>query len=291
MNTVRHKPQYSETLERDLRDFVVDVVLKPLGDTLDNASGDDALVAAIRAGKVTHDGVRWKGDFNIAVSRRIRELGGTSTPLAEIPADIRQEITDANQRFAVRRTALLALLAGIAVAQGAVPEPATDAVALVVGDAVDQFAPPAGKQEAVASTAPVVTKASSELFVAARGYLVLKAIEEAQKTVTEARSEAELSELMLLLEDKVARRTTLVADQLASRVVAEVRQAVAVAAGAEEYRWVTMRDSRVRHDHSILDGRVFRFDSPPIVDTATGRRANPGEDYNCRCFAVPILPE
>lgn len=60
-------------------------------------------------------------------------------------------------------------------------------------------------------------------------------------------------------------------------------------AGVRTYQWSTSRDERVRSDHKKLNGKVFSYDSPPIVDSLTGRRANPGEDFNCRCLDIPIL--
>ncbi|MDD0884230.1 phage head morphogenesis protein, partial [Xylella fastidiosa subsp. multiplex] len=35
-----------------------------------------------------------------------------------------------------------------------------------------------------------------------------------------------------------------------------------------------------REDHAAHDGTVFRWSDPP----ATG---HPGQDYNCRCVAIP----
>lgn len=58
--------------------------------------------------------------------------------------------------------------------------------------------------------------------------------------------------------------------------------------GINKYKWSTSHDGRVRHDHKDLDGTTQYFDLPPIVNRATGKRANPGEDYNCRCVPIPI---
>ena len=59
-------------------------------------------------------------------------------------------------------------------------------------------------------------------------------------------------------------------------------------AGLPEYMWSDSNDKRVRHDHRELNGRIFRWDDPPIVDKATGRRGNPGTDFGCRCRALPV---
>lgn len=59
-------------------------------------------------------------------------------------------------------------------------------------------------------------------------------------------------------------------------------------AGITHYKWATAQDERVRHSHAALDGRVFSW----AVGTPIGY--HPGEDYQCRCVALPVfedLPE
>ena len=71
-------------------------------------------------------------------------------------------------------------------------------------------------------------------------------------------------------------------------------------AGVTHYKWSTSHDSRVRptadthgkarlNDHRDLDGEIFAYANPPIVNKANGKRANPGQDWNCRCIDIPIL--
>ena len=54
--------------------------------------------------------------------------------------------------------------------------------------------------------------------------------------------------------------------------------------GINSYTWRTVGDERVRETHDAVDGQVFGWDSPPEF-------GHPGEDYQCRCWAEPILPE
>jgi SPP1 gp7 family putative phage head morphogenesis protein len=81
-------------------------------------------------------------------------------------------------------------------------------------------------------------------------------------------------------------------DQIA-KLNANLTQAQQTDAGVEEYVWSTSEDERVRHRHAELNGKTFKWSDPPIVDTRTGRRGHPGEDYQCRCVALPKfnLPE
>lgn len=60
-------------------------------------------------------------------------------------------------------------------------------------------------------------------------------------------------------------------------------------AGIERYRWSTSRDERTRREHARLNGTVHRWSEPPSV--GRGRHAHPGQDIQCRCVAVPILPD
>lgn len=59
--------------------------------------------------------------------------------------------------------------------------------------------------------------------------------------------------------------------------------------GITKYIWQTSKDERVREDHKVLDGKIFDFRDPPIIDSKTGKRGNPQEDYGCRCVANPII--
>ena len=67
-------------------------------------------------------------------------------------------------------------------------------------------------------------------------------------------------------------------------------------AGCGKYVWRSARDSRVRPCHRELDGHIFEWSNPPEMwrETAhgrvyTGKRCNPGEDWGCRCIAIPVF--
>ena len=84
-------------------------------------------------------------------------------------------------------------------------------------------------------------------------------------------------------------------DQMA-KLNADLSQAQQQDAGCEEYIWSTSGDERVRGnpsglwphgDHYFLDGKRFKWTDPPQV--APGRNCHPGEDYNCRCVALPVF--
>ena len=67
-------------------------------------------------------------------------------------------------------------------------------------------------------------------------------------------------------------------------------------AGCRKYKWSTSHDSRVRDCHRSLNGKTFSWDDPPEMwyetksgRVYTGRHCHPGEDYCCRCVAIPVF--
>lgn len=57
--------------------------------------------------------------------------------------------------------------------------------------------------------------------------------------------------------------------------------------GITHYKWSSSHDERVRAGHRALDGKVFAWADPPVVDPRSGRREPPGRDFQCRCVAIP----
>jgi len=85
-------------------------------------------------------------------------------------------------------------------------------------------------------------------------------------------------------------RATLIARTETARAASVLTQARAEYVGSEEYIWRTAMDADVRRSHKALEGKTFRWDNPPVSEP-TGERSHPGQIWNCRCVAEPILPD
>lgn len=85
------------------------------------------------------------------------------------------------------------------------------------------------------------------------------------------------------------RHASLIARDQVAKLNSNIQKAQQQDAGITEYIWYTSGDSRVRNSHKRLNGKKFKWSDPPIVDTKTGRRCHPGEDYQCRCIARPVF--
>jgi SPP1 gp7 family putative phage head morphogenesis protein len=85
-------------------------------------------------------------------------------------------------------------------------------------------------------------------------------------------------------------RAALIARDQTLKLFAQVTEARHAAAGITQYEWSASMDARTRPDHRALNGRVFSYADPPVADTRTGERANPGTQFQCRCVALPVVP-
>ncbi|KWN75801.1 phage head morphogenesis protein [Burkholderia ubonensis] len=87
-------------------------------------------------------------------------------------------------------------------------------------------------------------------------------------------------------------RADLIARTEVSRAATSLTEARARAVGSTHYIWRTSGDSDVRAGHRAMEGRVCSWAEPPEVDE-NGRvmRFHPGQIWNCRCWAEPIISE
>ena len=84
-------------------------------------------------------------------------------------------------------------------------------------------------------------------------------------------------------------RATLIARTETARTASVLVQARAEHIGATSYIWKTSGDWKVRPSHRRLNNHEFSWDAPPLSDPPD-HHSHPGQIWNCRCVALPILP-
>lgn len=102
------------------------------------------------------------------------------------------------------------------------------------------------------------------------------------------RAEA-LEEMIQKQENVSKKKAKFLARQETKLLVAEYRKNRLKEYGVNKYRWSTILDGRERELHRELNGKIFSWDNPPFIDATTGETGNPGEAYNCRCRAIPVI--
>jgi len=120
-----------------------------------------------------------------------------------------------------------------------------------------------------------------------------EAAERVHHLTTEARISGRRAESIadeiLATGDVTRSRAETIAFTEVSRTNTELLKARSLHIGADTYIWTTAGDADVRPDHRILNGKLIRWDAPPIADRRAGRRAHAGAIYRCRCTPRPVL--
>lgn len=61
-------------------------------------------------------------------------------------------------------------------------------------------------------------------------------------------------------------------------------------AGVKKFEWVhSGGGQKPREEHIAMDGQIYDFDDPPVIDSKTGDRGIPGTAINCGCTFIPVV--
>lgn len=266
-----------------------------------------SLKSALEQGKVQwYDGY-FTGPFSASVSKDIRSMGGTwnrlkkayTCPLSNLPVDIKAAISAGHAR--VNRT-VEEIYKKLDTIQDS-PAKYLDfknQFEDTVADLNIQFAKTVKAKDEITVAPKFTPEMESRLAESYSKNLNHFANEFTDKEVYKLRSIVTDNVLDGFRSDRLVKRLVseygvtkrkakFLARQETSLMVAQYRQVRYEEAGLKRYKWSTSHDERVRKDHKELQGRVFSYNDPPITDRATGAKNNPGQDYNCRCIAIPVL--
>ena len=111
-----------------------------------------------------------------------------------------------------------------------------------------------------------------------------------RQALVDNRPVKELQEIIKNHTGKSKSRARMIARDQVGKLNGTVNKAKQRAIGIEKYVWRTVNDSAVRTRHEKLDGRTFNWDDPPVISN-DGRRGHPGDDFQCRCYAEPVLDD
>lgn len=86
------------------------------------------------------------------------------------------------------------------------------------------------------------------------------------------------------------RRARLIANDQVRKATSAINRSRAEANGIRKFQWVHSGGGREpRELHLRLDGEVFEYANPPVIDERTGERGLPGQLINCRCVQRPVI--
>jgi SPP1 gp7 family putative phage head morphogenesis protein len=308
-----------DDVRRQLEKIFYAIIFKPLVDLLSphnkqvrtaaselkNAI-EDPIVTGIRSGQIQYSNGVFSGQFNSRISRALKSIGAKFSKTTKVftlapdlvPPAVRAAAHSYEQTARKLHDSAMKALDGVegdlerlvdvhVVDAGTMVSNVQKGFAKSVGDALgnkelSDESRARLKKEYTDSLKPWIKKFSAETIGELReqieanaltGYRFDHLVNRVQSRYDVSRSKAEF----------LARQET-------ALYVSRHREVRFAESGITQYVWRTAGGPRVREDHRKLEGRVFSYAHPPVVDEATNRRANPGGDFNCRCVDEPVLP-
>lgn len=302
------KDGYFVGIEKEINNFLYDLIFSPLikifkENGVEFKNGNNPLVDAIERGVITFEDGKFTGSFNSKTSKALRDIGAKfdarskswvlSTPA---PPEVSIAAVSAAGRAVSISNRCISVLDGIDV-------PAALARARIrnaMGLSLDRMDADWQKSVKSVAIAPRLTPEQSSVIVREwQDNMDLYIKDWAEQNIKDLREKVRKNAFIgqrsdILIKDiqktygASKAKAKFLARQETSLVMSKLKEQRYKDNGITRYKWSTSHDERVRDRHNHLDGKIFSFDNPPIVDD-TGRRANAGEDFGCRCICIPIV--
>lgn len=306
------KEIYSRSITRTLNEFFIysfwvqiAKILKPIGE-LQNAK-EDVIIEAIRSGRIEYSNGKFYGKFNSKISKALIDMGAKYNKVTKT-FDIAKELLPISVIEAIAASAILA---------STIKKQLLDFLDTFN---IENYMPDLQKVldvdlEEILEDLDEQTYFTLKEAITIEPEITPELREELKREYTENMelsiknfTDQQVIELRKIVEENIFKQNSneslikqikerygvkdskarFLARQETSLLTAKYRKYRYTSAGITKYKWSTSHDIRVRPIHKDLDGQIFDFNDPPIVNEK-GDRKNPGEDFGCRCVAIPII--
>ncbi len=266
-------------------------------------NSSDPISAALRKGKIFYFDGKFTGQFDAKISAAFRRLGAKFNLLDKswrfnvIPPGIQSTLSDVSLRMEKIKSDILKNLDNVPVNRELMQQRLTAEYLKTVNQINEDFLDTIKG----VTVAPTLTE-QAKLNIA-KGWAenlelyinkwtdqnILKLREEVATNTYHGRRAEGLVKNIQADYGVSKRKAKFLARQETSLLMSKMREERYKDAGINQYKWSGVMDERERVDHKLLEDNVYLWDNPPIVDRSNGRTANPGEDFGCRCVAIPIV--
>jgi SPP1 gp7 family putative phage head morphogenesis protein len=312
LKPIREEPSDYDEIEKVILYLLRSEIYYPLlplmgsnSAVLKNSFSD--LLEAITYGKIAFSNGKFTGKFNSAISRELRKIGAKwdrghgwySIPRSKLPIEVKNAISMSEVRFAEKLSKIDAAIAKIS--------PAEIADKLKIESLFDKTIWKVERKFQASvrgiTIAPKLTEqAASRVAAEYTNNLQLYIKDFVEKETIELRQQIALRVAKGQRYEGIARsiqdsygvsqnKAKFLARQETSLLMTKYKQVRYQESGVNEYKWKCVAGSPnhpVRPMHKMHDGKIYRWDKPPVINS-NGDRRNPGQDYNCRCVAIPIV--
>lgn len=307
------KPSYYTDIEAQINEIFWKVFYGPVKETFKKYSfrivfnSVNEIRDALRDGRISFVDGQFVGQFNSKISKEFLKLGASfdkrsksfRLPGNKIPPTISMAIAEEQMQFQSLSDALLKTIneAPIRLNEALKDSKIIEEYDKTVTE-MDEAFKKTIKSVAIApkltpqATAKISKEWGQNLDLYIRKWTdenILALREQVQQNVYNGGRAAGLTKLIEKNYNVSKEKAKFLARQETSLLLSKFKQERYAEIGVQTYMWSGSMDERERHDHKVLEGKIFNFATPPITNRKTGATNNPGEDFNCRCVAIPIF--
>lgn len=305
----KYQEQIEKLIKKIFKEALYIPLIKLLGETqstLENSR--DALIKAIRTGRVTHSQGVFRGRFTAGVSKELKALGATwadgvfRVRLSDLPTDVRSAIELSEARFQKKLESIQKKLDEV------LPEDIAGKIDVTEIFSKEIYRVTKDIDETLKAITVMPELSDQNRREIASGWannmkLTIQdfANDEIQKLRLDVSNNAFRGiRYEALVKDiqksygVTASKAKFLARQETNLLLTELKKTRYLEAGVDEYQWICVVGSPahpVRDQHKKLDRQFFSWHNPPITSEPgePERRNHPGQDFNCRCRAKPIV--
>ena len=281
-----------EELSQEVMTAFNEVIFDPLRNIsgvnlVENSIND--IVADFKQDKIKFENGVLKGKFSVASLRTLDDLNQeydkNRRGFIITDPNIQYQLAKEQSQFIIAKTSALALLKQFDIISLGVREQETNKII-----------------DTIASKSKDVVKSKGELVIPTPDIRGIKAsfhdainksfeaysdlvVQKLTDDINEANSFKQMNDSITLRYQQTERKAYNMSDDQSHFFGGEARRKVYTDNGATSFVWKTKGDNKVRDSHRHLNGMVFQYADPPIVD---GVQSLPSEPFGCRCIDIPI---
>ena len=314
LQPIKDSPELIEELEAQIDVILYDILFAPLIKSIKenkriffNERDSSAIIKAIKSGKIRYGNNIFTGSFNATTAKEFKKLGikfnkrikGYTKEMNNLPVNIQVAIAQREDSYKQMARQLVATVdkINLNIDEATKNINFDDTLEKVYSDINKQF-----KKTVTDKIGLSINFTADQIRILSQEYtnnLKLYITEFTQKETLILRQKAEdivlsgtrAKDFTKIIEERFAvstKKAKFLAKQEISLLTSKFKQVKYENVGVSKYKW-SISNVRTRPDHKALNGKVFSFDDPPISNTSTGARNNPGEDFGCNCQAIPII--
>lgn len=285
-----------------------DIIFRPVLEVIDEnglqkVNSIDDVLKAIASGRLHYVDGYIKGSFNASLSKELKSLGGVYNQTRKgwkfeiLPPDLQIAVADAKIKAQKTGEQIIEAISRKDIMEEIKSAGVIKKYDEITGELNKEFQETISKISVMPELTPdqknIISKQwgeNLELYI--KDFTEENILELRQKVESNVISGGRADAIYDIIQKNYSTtnaKARFLAKQETSLLLSKMRETRYQQAGSQKYIWSGVMDERERPDHKALEGQVYSWDSPPVVDRKTGRRAHPGEDFGCRCIAKPVF--